>query len=164
MHVTGGLYMGPVDGIYVGSALSSAKKFPSLPFELLDRSALGRRYPQFQVPDDFVGMLEQNAGFILPEKAVAAHALEAMRRGAELHGQEPVIRWASDDSGVEVVTERGSYHAEKVIFCGGAWTDQIVRDLGVPQPRQPPGSRMGVAEKARGVRIWAHSFLGDRQP
>jgi sarcosine oxidase len=131
MHVTGGLYMGPVDGVYVGGALGSAEKY-GLPFELLDRSALGRRYPQFHVPDNFVGMLEKNAGFIVPERAVAVHAGQALRRGAELHGQEPVLRWSADESGVEVVTERGSYHAAQLIFCGGAWTDQLVRDLGVP--------------------------------
>ena len=131
MQVTGGLYMGPIDGIYVGGALASAKKH-TLPFELLDRSTIGRRYPQFEVPDNFVGMLEKNAGFIRPEKAVATHAGLALRRGAELHGQEPVIGWSADESGVEVVTERGSYRADQAIFCGGAWTDRLVRDLGIP--------------------------------
>jgi len=131
MHVTGALYMGPIDGVYVGGALNSARKY-SLPFELLDRDSLRQRYPQFQVPESFVGMLEQNAGFILPEKAVATHALLALRRGAELHGQEPVVRWSEDDSGVQIVTERGTYHADQAIFCGGSWTDRLVTDLGIP--------------------------------
>ncbi|MDB6128218.1 MAG: N-methyl-L-tryptophan oxidase, partial [Verrucomicrobia bacterium] len=30
-----------------------------------------------------------------------------------------------------VVTHRGTYQAERVVFCGGAWTDRLVQDLGV---------------------------------
>ena len=52
----------------VGGALGSARKF-SLPFELLDRAALRKRFPQFNVPENFSGMLEENAGFILPGKS-----------------------------------------------------------------------------------------------
>jgi sarcosine oxidase len=39
--------------------------------------------------------------------------------------------FSADDAGVTVRTEREVYRAEKVIFCGGAWTDRLVRDLGV---------------------------------
>lgn len=131
MHLTGGLYLGPPDGETVGGALRAARKF-SLPFELLDRPALLRRFPQFRLPENFVGMLEQNAGFVLPEKSVAAHAWLALRHGAELHGQEEVVRWSADGAGVQVFTERGTYRAARVVFCGGAWTDRLVRDLGVP--------------------------------
>ena len=131
MHVTGALYMGPLDGSPVGGALVSARKY-NLPFELLDRGELGRRFPQFRVPENYFGMLEQDAGFLLPEKAVAAHALQALRVGAELHGRESVTGWSSDEAGATVVTDRATYHAGHILFCGGAWTDQLIRDLGVP--------------------------------
>jgi sarcosine oxidase len=131
MHVSGCLYLGPVDGEVVGGCLLSARKH-DLAYELMDRAALGRRFPQFRVPDNFVAMLEEKAGFISPEKGVAAHALEALRRGAELHGREAVTGWTSASGGVTVTTERGTYHGGQLLFCGGAWTDQLVRDLGVP--------------------------------
>jgi sarcosine oxidase len=131
MHVTGCLYLGPIDGEVVGGSLRSARKY-NLPYELMDRAALGGRFPQFHVPDQFVGMLEQNAGFIHPEKAVAAHALQAMRRGAELHGREAVTGWTADGKGVTVTTARETYHGGQLLFSGGAWTDKLVRDLGVP--------------------------------
>jgi sarcosine oxidase len=131
MHVTGALYMGPLGGEVVGGSLLSARKY-NLPHELMDRATLGQRYPQFRVPDDFVGLLEQNAGFIHPEKAVAAHALQAMRSGAELHGREAVTGWTAEAGGVSVTTDRGTYHGAQLLFCGGAWTDKLVRDLGVP--------------------------------
>ncbi len=54
-----------------------------------------------------------------------------LRRGAELHGHEPVTGWEADNSGVRVQTARGEYRARHLIFCGGAWTDKLLRDLGV---------------------------------
>ncbi|MDB5326086.1 MAG: soxA1, partial [Phycisphaerales bacterium] len=50
--------------------------------------------------------------------------------------------------GVTVRTDKGTYTAAKLIFCGGAWTDRLITDLGVPltvtrqpmawvSPRQP---------------------------
>ncbi len=131
MHLTGALYMGPEKGSAVGGALLSARKY-QLPFELMNRAELGRKYPQFTVPDDFVGMFEQNAGFILPELGVATHALRALQLGAELHGREGVTSWTADANGVTVVTPRGTYHANQLVFSGGAWTDQLVKDIGVP--------------------------------
>ena len=131
LHLTGGLYLGPPDGDLVGGAVRAAEKF-SLPHTVLDRAELHQRFPQFSVPEDFVGMLEENAGFVLPERAIAAHALLAMRLGAELHGQEAVEHWETNGASVKVVTAKNVYHAGKIIFCGGAWTDHLVRDLGVP--------------------------------
>ncbi len=163
LYLTGGLYMGPAEGETVGGALRAARKF-SLPFELFDHAALRRRFPQFHVPEDFVGMLETNAGFVLPEASVAAHALLALRHGAELHGREAVARWSANAAGVEVVTERATYQAGRLVFCGGAWTDQLVRDLGVPLrvtrqvlgwvwPKNPEAFELGR------LPVWAIDYL-----
>src|SRR5438105_11304869 len=48
---------------------------------------LGREFPMFRWPDDYVGMLEQDAGFLYVEECVKAHAAAAQRLGAEIrHG------------------------------------------------------------------------------
>ena len=54
LHVTGGIYLGPPDGGLISGSLRSAREH-GLEHELLDRAALARRYPQFHVPDDWVG-------------------------------------------------------------------------------------------------------------
>ena len=56
----------------------------------------------------------------------------ALRHGAELHGHEPVTAWHEDDHGVSVTTPKRTYQADRVVFAGGAWTDRVVTDLGVP--------------------------------
>lgn len=130
LHLVGGLYVGkPGEGLVPG-ALRSARQH-GLRHELLDRSELARRFPQFEVPDDWCGMLEPEAGFILPELAISSFVTGALRRGAEIHGHEAVHSWHAEASGVRVVTARQTYRAERMIFTGGAWSSRLVRDLGV---------------------------------
>ena len=130
LDLVGGLYLGPVDGPLVGGSLHAARQH-GLPHELLDRGAVARRFPQFSVPDNWVGLLEPEAGFLRPELAISAFANGAMQRGAEIHGHEAVRSWQAHETHVSVTTSRGTYEAEKLIFSGGAWSGQLVRDLGV---------------------------------
>ena len=130
LHVTGGLYMGPPNSEVITGCLRSAREH-HLPHETLDREALRRRYPQFEVPDEFVAMLDHDAGFVLPERAVSAHVDLALRAGAEIHAREPVIDWSATQSGVTVKTNRDRYSAAKLIITTGAWTNDVAFDFGV---------------------------------
>jgi sarcosine oxidase len=130
LHVTGGLYMGNPNGEIVAGSLASSQTH-GLAYELHTHADLSNFFPQFRVPDDFVGLFEYQAGFLIPELAIGAHVDLAMRHGATIHGNEPVLRWRSDNNGATVTTARQTYHAEKVVFCGGAWSDKLVTDLRV---------------------------------
>jgi sarcosine oxidase len=68
---------------------------------------------------------------VRPERAINVMVRLALAHGATLHAHEPVIGWQADDGGVEVRTARGVYTAERLIFCGGAWSGRLLRDLGV---------------------------------
>jgi sarcosine oxidase len=130
LHLVGGLYLGPADGPLVSGSLRSAQEH-GLSHEMLDRGALARRYPQFSVPEDWVGLFESEAGFLRPELAISAFADCAMKRGAEIHGHEEVVSWDASESHVRVTTRHATYEAEKIVFAGGAWSNQLVRDLAV---------------------------------
>lgn len=131
LHLVGGLYLGPLDGPLVGGSLAAARQH-GLAHELLDAATLARRFPQFRLPADFVGVHEHAAGFLLPELAISALVTGALRRGAEIHGHEEVLAWQAEASHVTVTTRRATYRARHVIFSGGAWSSRLVRDLGVP--------------------------------
>jgi sarcosine oxidase len=131
LHITGGIYMGPPAGHVVRGTLEAAKRH-DLPHRLLHRAALAKAFPFFTVPDDYVGVIEPQAGFVLSEKAIALHAQLAMLGGAELHGHEPVLDWQATGTGVTVRTPRDTYLAERLIFCSGAWTGKLLSNLGVP--------------------------------
>jgi sarcosine oxidase len=130
LHITGGLYMGPPGSELVAGALESCREH-DLAHEVLDSAELKRRFPQFTPPENFDALYEQEAGFLLPQKAVAVHAAEALKNGAELHGLERVTSWSSSQTGVTVTTTRDEYRADRVVFTGGAWTAALLSDLGV---------------------------------
>jgi sarcosine oxidase len=130
LHVTGGLYIGKPEGEIVGGSLASSRQH-GLSYELHTHRELQTLYPQFHLPDDFVGLFEYQAGFLVPELAIGAHVDLAMRHGATIHGNEPVIGWSSDDRGVTVTTARQTYHADQLVFASGAWTDKLITDLGI---------------------------------
>lgn len=131
LHITGGIYIGPENGELVGGSLRAARQH-GLDHELLDHDELRRRFPQFHVPGEWVGLHEPRAGFLRPERVVAAYAQAALRAGAELHGREAVVEWGADAHGVTVQTTRSVYRADHLIFCGGPWSAQLLRDLQVP--------------------------------
>lgn len=130
LHVTGGVYLGKPDSELIAGSLRSQRLY-NIEHEELTHRQLAERYPMFKPPPDYVGMYENAVGFVVPEQAIASHCIEAMNRGAELHGHEPVVSWTSDSQGVTVKTAKAQYRAKKLVFAGGAWSDRLVTDLGV---------------------------------
>jgi sarcosine oxidase len=131
LYRVGGLYMGPPAGTLVkGAALSVAAH--GLAHEKLSVDELRKRWPQFVVPREWGAIYEAEAGFLLPEPIIQSYAQLAQARGAAIHTRETVRSWRANATGVSVRTERGEYHANHLIFTGGAWTSRLVADLGVP--------------------------------
>jgi sarcosine oxidase len=128
LNITGGVYIGRAGSELVTGSHGSAKRH-NLDHEYLDHAQLARRFPQFQLPDDYVALYEPMAGWLPPEQVVAALAERALRRGARLQAYEAVRAWSADQSGVSVTTDRARYHADKLIICGGPWSGTLLRDL-----------------------------------
>lgn len=130
LHITGGIYMGAKGDPFVEGSRAAAE-LHNLPHTMLDRAQLASRFPQFHLPDHYIGFYEDKAGFLLPEMVICSHATGAMRNGAELHGHEPVLDWETNDRGATVRTAKTTYHADHLVFCGGAWSDRLLRKLNV---------------------------------
>lgn len=154
LHAVGGLYMGAENGPLVRGSLQSAREH-KLPYELLDRQALHDRYPQFEVPDDWVGLLEAKGGFLIPELAICAMTQLAMMKGCRIQAHESVVAWDADADGVTVRTRRGTYHADQIVFTSGAWAHKILppingrllitrQVLGWVWPSEPARFRLGT--------------------
>lgn len=151
-HRTGGLYVGPPDGAIVPGSLAAARAH-DLPHELLDGEALAARFPQFRFPAGFQGFFEERAGFLVPERAVAAQVRQARLFGAEVRTGETVLDWKTTRDGVRVRTSGGDHDAGHLVVTAGAWSGPLLADLGVDLTvtRQvlawfdPPGDRAQFA-------------------
>jgi sarcosine oxidase len=131
LTITGGLYLGRPEFRTVTGSLAAAQEH-GLPHELLDAAEIRRRFPTLRPEDGEVALYEEIAGYVRPEASVSAHLSLAACAGAELHFEEPVQSWEADSDGVRVTTAAGTYAAERLVICPGAWAPQLLADLGVP--------------------------------
>ena len=125
---TGGLMIGPPDGMVVKGALASAREH-NLQYEELSATEITRRFSVFQPSDDMVGVFEPRAGLLFPDDCIRAHLELAADEGATLLFDEPVARWESDGTCVRVHTATAKYEAAQLILSAGAWIPNLVHDL-----------------------------------
>jgi sarcosine oxidase len=101
-----------------------------LAVEDLDPAALRRRFPPFRFDDSYVGLLEQDAGFLYVEDCVRAHVADAEAHGATLRWGEAVQSWEASDKGVSVRTDCDTYHADRLVLTAGAWATRLLGEWG----------------------------------
>jgi len=128
---TGGLMIGPPDGVLVRGALRSAATH-ALHFEAWSAAQLAARVPVFRPPAGTVAVWEPRAGALFPEACVAAQLEAAARAGAELRPSEPAVAWEADGEGVAVRTATETLRAAHLVLAAGAWTARLVADLALP--------------------------------
>ncbi|HTU97324.1 MAG TPA: FAD-dependent oxidoreductase, partial [Solirubrobacteraceae bacterium] len=73
-----------------------------------------------------VGYCEPGAGYVRPERAVAAQLTLAGRDGARLHLDERVRSWTASGGGVTLTTDCETYAAQRLVLCAGAWIGDLV--------------------------------------
>jgi sarcosine oxidase len=129
--ITGGLMIGPANGVVVTGTLQSATEH-GLAHEVLDPAAVHSRYPAFELADHLVAVLDPRAGFLRADACNAAHIDGARRAGAEARFSEGVTRWAADGTGVRVDTTAGTYFAGRLLLSAGAWTRDLLPALTLP--------------------------------
>jgi sarcosine oxidase len=113
---------------FFDNTLEAARKF-DIAHELLDAAEIRRRFPQFKVGDVEQAYLEKEAGFVRPERCVAAHLRAAERRGATIRRNERVVRFRGASGGVTVTTDRGTYAAATAILAVGPWLPGLIPEL-----------------------------------
>lgn len=128
---TGGLMLGPPDGMLVHGALTSADTH-RLPYEMLTAAMVRDRFPAFHPRPDMVGLLEPRAGVLHPEHAIRAALTVATAHSAQVRPNETVLEWQPDGEGVTVVTTGGTYAARSLVLTVGAWTSELAAELRLP--------------------------------
>lgn len=130
--VTGGLMISSTESMGVNqvanffeTTLSAAQKY-AIPHDVLSAEQIRIRFPQFKVQDSEMGYYEFESGILKPEACVRANLKLAEKAGAKLHVNERMIEYFEDADGVVVKTDKGEYHADKLVLSVGPWLPQIV--------------------------------------
>ncbi len=163
MKITGGLMIGPPDGMVVAGTLRSAREH-HLPHEILTAAEVEKRFPLFRLEPGIVAVLDPRAGYLDPEACNRAYVDAARAAGAETRFDVPVLEWAAEGDGVRVTTGKGEYLANLLVLAGGAWNGELARELALPLAieRQAvvwfePHERGGEYESER-FPIYAYEF------
>lgn len=117
--------IGPPAGEVLQGVRASARAH-GLPIEDLSADEAMRRFRGFRVPEDCEAVFEQRAGYLLVERAVVAHAEQAVRLGAKLQTGETIRSWRPDGSGFTVETDAARYAADSLIIAAGPWAGQLL--------------------------------------
>ena len=103
-----------------------------LSIETWNAQTIRKNIPAMSVPDDFVAVVESNAGWLKVEECVRCMQKMARQGGATLQEKERVISWSASANQVEVVTDRNRYAAERLIITAGPWAAQALAKLNLP--------------------------------
>jgi sarcosine oxidase len=125
------LSLGPPESEVVRGVQAAAEEH-GLGTETLSSTDVMARYPQFRLRAESVGVLEQDAGFLLVEECVRAHLDDARAHGAELRAETPVVSWKSVGNAVEVTTASGTHRAANLVVTAGPWATRVLSGIGVP--------------------------------
>jgi sarcosine oxidase len=134
LHITGIVEIGPPGGIVVAGTLAASRTH-ALPHELIDARETMRRFPAFRLPDDYVGVIQEDGGFLAAEAAIHAHLALARAAGAALRTSE-TVQSIEQGSGVRITTDRAVIEAGAAIVSAGPWTKKFLPDLPLRVTRQ----------------------------
>lgn len=128
-YQTGSIDMGAEDSeVFAGSLASCIEH--DLSHDILNSRELSERFPGYQMPEQIKAVFQPQGGLLVPEKCIEAHVEIAKEHGATVHTHERVQGWdILGDGRVEVITDKGRYHAEKLVLCSGAWVSKLLPDL-----------------------------------
>src|SRR5262245_22693233 len=128
---TGLLSMGSEESeIVLGIRRSAA--LHQIPILSLSSNEISRRYPALRPPDDFMGLLEETAGWIDVDVSLRETLKRAKLLGADLRFQTPVLGWEANTNEVRVKTKVQELVARRLVITAGPWALMLLRDLQLP--------------------------------
>jgi sarcosine oxidase len=74
-------------------------------------------------------MMEHDAGFVTPERAIKLYVQEAKRKSAIILSEVKVEGWKKDKKKIDVKTNSGRFTCDKLIITTGSWTPKIIPSL-----------------------------------
>lgn len=133
IQTAGGIDIGTPDAHGL-AAIRATYDALGVPYDALDRQAIAARFPQFALPDDTIGLYQADYALLAADRCVAALTGEAHRRGAVLHHGETVQQIAVHGDAVEVVTNKKSYSAGRLVLAAGSWMRPLLHQLDLDLP------------------------------
>lgn len=149
---TGGLDLAPGSSKLLDD-LAAGLEEREVAFERLGGRAFARRFPQIDLPAGSEALFQADGGVVRADLALEALWRQAAVHGASMVTGAEVKAIEASSGGVRVETANGrSFRAERAILAAGAWSRDLVAQLGLEldlrvtreqlayfRTRRPPG-------------------------
>jgi sarcosine oxidase len=114
--------------VFYQRTVECARQF-GIAHQILAAGEIRDRFPQFALQSGAQGYLEPGAGFLFPEKCIAAQLSFAKANRADVHTAEIVTEVITDDSRIIVQTNWSRYTAASVVLTPGPWMAEWARKI-----------------------------------
>jgi sarcosine oxidase len=131
---TGGLDFAPRDSKIPLDTYRNAMRTCHVTYEDLDADEIMKRWPQFTLTEDIVGLYQEQSGIAMAARANEAHRKMARANGATLLENTPVTNIVTRDNEVTVETTGGSFRCRKLVIAAGPWSNRALGYLGIELP------------------------------
>jgi sarcosine oxidase len=131
---TGGLDFAPRDSKIPLDTYRNAMRTCHVTYEDLDADEIMKRWPQFTLTEDIVGLYQEQSGIAMAARANEAHRKMARANGATLLENTPVTDLITRDGEVTVETTEGSFLCRKLVIAAGPWSNRALGYLGLELP------------------------------
>jgi monomeric sarcosine oxidase len=131
LHRAGMLYMGPPGEPLMRKVAESAST-NRLQVEKLSSSEIYRRYPAFEIPEDYTGLFDPQAGWLDVDAAIASSFAHARSLGVECHFDQQVKAWDATATEVRVHLEKETVTVSSLVITAGAWAADLLSSLRLP--------------------------------
>jgi D-amino-acid dehydrogenase len=123
-------------GLDEEGAMAARARELGIPADVLDARAAAALDPGVRM--DIAGAVHYPRDcHLTPGKFMAALERECGRAGANFSYDTEVTGWLASSGRIELVeTNRGAFHGDEYVLCGGAWSPAIARDLRLKLPMQ----------------------------
>jgi sarcosine oxidase len=130
LTLTGLLTIGRLASEPIEATLTAAREH-GLDVKVLDAAEVRKRYPGHVLADDEVAVLDPQAGFLKPERAV-----EAMTRGIDLRRNTVVTAIEPRADGVNVMVGGRAEAFDAAVVAAGPWMSELQPGLPLTVERQ----------------------------
>ena len=140
LHMTGGITVAsaPARWEWLQSAYRIFQTIGIEDCHLMTPEEIKARCPIMDVTGVIGGLWADREGYIDTTGTVHAYAKAAKMRGAEVIENNKVEELIQrPDGSWDVVTQKGTIHAEHVVNAGGLWAKQVGRMVGLDLPLSP---------------------------
>ena len=136
VHITGGIMLAGTPERLDWLKMAQARgRYLGMQLELLSVAEAKKIYPLLDSAHFLGAMYDPIEGHVDPYGVTHAYARSAQLAGAEINRQTRVVDMkARPDGSWDLITERGTVHAEHVVNAGGLWAREVGRMVGLELP------------------------------